>query len=539
MAAREGGLDEPGSWLATLPATAQQRRRTLAVVALLFAALFAMAPFARVRLPETDGFIPAVQAVMVVTNLTTAVLLFTQFSVLRLRALLALANAYLFTALLVFLHLLAFPRAFAPQGLLVTSVQTAGWLYFVWHLSFPAAVIAYVLLSDGAGAKSRIGGSPRMVIAGSIIGVTALVWALLWLLKAADEVLPALFVDGFTYSPASLYTLGFSATVAGLTLVALLIRKGSVLDQWLTISVGATAAELTMLWFFSGARFDLVWYSVRVLAVVSSTAVLFGLLSETTRLHAKLSTALRTLQRERDNKLLSARAATAAIAHEMRQPLTMITANGDAALLYLRKVPPDLGEAQQALEDAIGGCHRVSEVIEGFRNLFRKTDAVGQPVNLNEIILDVMQAHQEQLTRRGVETRRELTDGLPLVRGHRAQLQEVVANLVHNAVDAMEDTTDRDRLLRVKTAPRGRDAIAVEIQDTGPGIDPARLSDIFGAFVTTKPHGTGLGLAICQMIIEQHGGRITASSDGASGARFEFVLPMMDVDGAPGPGQRA
>lgn len=98
--------------------------------------------------------------------------------------------------------------------------------------------------------------------------------------------------------------------------------------------MGATAAELTMVSFFSGGRFDLGWYSLRILGVVSSTTVLFGLLSETTRLYAKLSIALRALQREQDNKLLSAQAATAAIAHEMRQPLTAIVTNGSAALLY-------------------------------------------------------------------------------------------------------------------------------------------------------------------------------------------------------------
>jgi signal transduction histidine kinase len=479
------------------------------------------------RLPEGDGFIPAVQAVIVVTNLATAVLLFNQLSQLRSRALFALADAYLFTALMVFIHMLTFPRAFAPQGLLVASLQTTGWIYIVWHVAFPAAVAAYVMLNRGAGAKIRIGGPPWMVIAGSVIGVTAAVCALVWLLEAADNVLPALFVDRLTYSPAASHVLGFAAAAAGLALVLLLVRRGSVLEQWLAVAVGATTAELMLVAFFSAGRFDLGWYSVRMLAVISSTAVLFGLLSETTRLHARLSTALRTLQRERDNKLLSARAATAAIAHEVRQPLTAIAANGGAARLFLRRSPPNLGEAYQALDDLIDECHRASEVIETFRHLFGKTERAGQPIDLNEVILDVIQAQQEQLARRRVETCRELTDGLPLVRGHRAQLQEVVVNLVNNAVDAMDGTTNRDRLLRVKTTPRGRDAIAVEIQDTGPGIDPSRLSDIFAAFATTKPHGTGLGLAICQTIIEQHGGKIIAASDGVSGARFEFVLPAM------------
>jgi signal transduction histidine kinase len=176
----------------------------------------------------------------------------------------------------------------------------------------------------------------------------------------------------------------------------------------------------------------------------------------------------------------------------------------------------------------------VSEVIEGVRKLFLKTDPVGAPINLNEIIAEVLQAQQEHMTRARVEIRRELTDGLPLVRGDRAQLQEVVGNLVNNAIEAMEGTTDRERVLRVKTAPRRRTAIAVEIQDTGPGIDPTRLSDMFFAFTTTKPHGTGLGLAICQLIVEHHRGNLTALSDGSSGARFEFVLPIMDAEGAAG-----
>lgn len=177
----------------------------------------------------------------------------------------------------------------------------------------------------------------------------------------------------------------------------------------------------------------------------------------------------------------------------------------------------------------IGGCHRASEVIEAIRNLFRKTDAAGQPINVNEIILDVLRAHHEQLSRCGVTMRHELMDGLSPVRGHRAQLQEVVTNLVNNAIDAMASTSGRDRLLRVTTAPHGRDKIAVEIQDIGPGIDPTRLDELFAALVTTKPDGTGLGLAICQMIIEHHGGKLTAFSDGSSGACFEFVLPVMDV----------
>jgi signal transduction histidine kinase len=527
-------LDQPGVWLATLPATAQQRRRAFAAVAVLFAMVVAVAPFAKMRLPEGDGFIPAVQAVIVVTNLITAALLFTKFSLLRLRALLVLANGYLFNAVIVFVHTLTFPRAFAPQGLLVDSFQTTGWLYLIWHLSFPASVIAYVLLNNSAGAKSPVGGSPRTIIGCSVVGVTVLGFAILWFLIAADRLLPSLFVDRLTYSSPVFYLTALTGMVAIIALVLLLVRKGSVLDQWLTVSVGAMAAQSTMASFFSEGRFDLGWYSFRVLGVVSSTAVLLGLLIETTRLYAKLSIALRTLQAERNNKLLSGQAATAAIAHEIRQPLTAIAATGGAVLAYLNKATPDLPQVREAVKEMIDGCERASEAIEAIRNLFRTTAKAGQPIDVNEIILDVMHAHQEQLTQCGVAIHRELTDSLPHVPGHRAQLQEVVANLVENAIDAMEATIDRDRLLRVKTSLRGGDAIAVEIQDTGLGIDPVRLDRIFDAFVTTKQNGTGLGLAICRMIVEHHGGNLTASSDGASGSRFEIVLPIMAVEGAAG-----
>jgi signal transduction histidine kinase len=111
------------------------------------------------------------------------------------------------------------------------------------------------------------------------------------------------------------------------------------------------------------------------------------------------------------------------------------------------------------------------------------------------------------------------------VDGHRGQLQEVVFNLVNNAIEAMDSTSDRSRILRVRTELCGDKAIAVSVQDTGPGIDPKQMNSIFGAFATTKAQGTGLGLAISRMIVERHGGQLTATSDGKSGARFQFVLP--------------
>jgi signal transduction histidine kinase len=135
-----------------------------------------------------------------------------------------------------------------------------------------------------------------------------------------------------------------------------------------------------------------------------------------------------------------------------------------------------------------------------------------------------------ELESRAVTTLAELTTEPPLVGGNRIQLQQVILNMVRNAVEAMGTTEDRDRVLRVKTERRSRDTIALVVQDSGRGIDPKQLDRIFDPFVTTKAHGMGLGLAICRMIIERHGGELSASSDGESGAVFQFVLPSEPMD---------
>jgi len=232
------------------------------------------------------------------------------------------------------------------------------------------------------------------------------------------------------------------------------------------------------------------------------------------------------LERERDNKLMNVQAITASIAHEVRQPLAAIVASGSAALRFLDKVPPDHDEVRAALNRIVSEGHRTSEVFDGIRSLFRKVDPQRQPVDVNEIIAQVLGSMQGELTDHGVETRSELTVKLPHVDANRSQLQEVIFNLIRNAVEAMNTTTDRTRVLRVRTEPRGSDSIVVAVEDSGPGIDPKRLGGIFDAFFTTKSHGMGLGLAICRMIIERHGGQLTATSDGTSGARFQFVLPV-------------
>jgi len=263
-----------------------------------------------------------------------------------------------------------------------------------------------------------------------------------------------------------------------------------------------------------------------ILVVALSAYVLAALFAQRRETTAQLAHSNTMLERERDNKLLNAQALTAAIAHEVRQPLGAIAVNASAALRFLGKTPPELAEVRTALNDMKSDTHRTSEVLEGIRALFGKSNQKREQVEVNELILGVLQSSRKELQDHGVETRLELASELPLVEVHRRQVEEVIFNLVHNAIEAMDVTTDRDRVLRVTTALSGRDSIAVAVRDSGPGIDPKRLDSIFGAFFTTKSHGMGLGLAICRMIIEHHRGQLTASSDGKNWSLFQFVLPV-------------
>ena len=266
-----------------------------------------------------------------------------------------------------------------------------------------------------------------------------------------------------------------------------------------------------------------------ILFVALGATALAALFAERRQSEASLIQSNLLLERERDNKLMNLEAVTASISHEVKQPLAAIVTNGLAALRWLERTPPNHDEVRAALHRMIADGHRASEVIDGIRALFRRGHQGRQQIDVNEIIREVAASLQGELKDRGVEYRAELAD-LPFIDGHPGQLREVVLNLVQNAIEAMDATKDRSRILRVRTEQPGREAIAVTVEDSGTGVDPKHLDDIFGAFMTTKPHGMGLGLAICRMIVEHHGGTLTASSDGKSGASFRFVLPVEPID---------
>jgi signal transduction histidine kinase len=249
------------------------------------------------------------------------------------------------------------------------------------------------------------------------------------------------------------------------------------------------------------------------------------LIAELRQRTEELGRSLADLQRERDNKLMNLEAMAASIAHEVRQPLSAIATSGNAALRFLGRTPPDHKEVRSSLSRIITNSHRASQVFDNIRTLFGKVDKGHELIDMNEIVLEVLHTLRGELKDRVITVRTELTSQLPLVMGHRGQLHEVLLNLVRNAIEAMDAIKDGRRVLQARTERHdGRDEIVVAIEDSGPGIDPEKLDGIFDAFVSTKPQGMGLGLAICRMIIDRHGGQLSASSGKRRGAVFQFIL---------------
>jgi two-component system, NtrC family, sensor kinase len=249
------------------------------------------------------------------------------------------------------------------------------------------------------------------------------------------------------------------------------------------------------------------------------------LLAELRQRTDELGRSVGELQRERKNKLMNLEAMAAAISHEVRQPLAGIAANGSAALRFLEHAPPDLGEVRSALHRMVSDSHRASEVFDNIRALFGKADQGYEPIDVNDLVGSVMDGVNAELQRHGITAGVELAEDLPTIVGHRGQLQEVLVNLIRNAIEAMQPDEDSRRVLGVSTQRHGGSRIMVAVEDTGPGIDAGRTAKIFDAFVTTKSHGMGLGLALCRMIVERHGGQLSAVAAQPRGSIFRVVLP--------------
>ncbi len=224
--------------------------------------------------------------------------------------------------------------------------------------------------------------------------------------------------------------------------------------------------------------------------------------------------------------------AIASIAHEIRQPLASIVTNAHAAVRWLERTPPDLDEARAALTKVAAVGNRANETIEGVRAIFRRESQPRTALDPNKLVLSVLAILSDELKSQRITVQTELIEGPPALLGDRVQLQQVVLNLIMNAIEAMSSVVGRDRILKIKSERHELGGVLITMKDSGSGIDPKDTERIFTAFFTTKARGMGIGLSICRSIVEAHGGRLWASAASPHGSIFYLVLPKFDAEGA-------
>jgi PAS domain S-box-containing protein len=255
---------------------------------------------------------------------------------------------------------------------------------------------------------------------------------------------------------------------------------------------------------------------------------LFGISADITE-RKQAEAELRDMQAELAhlNRVMTVGELTASIAHEINQPLAAIVMNGNAALRWLALDPPNLVKVRDSAELIIRDGDRASQVIARIRALLKKAPLSKSRLEVNELVLEVVDLTHGEIVRNGVRLRVELADNLPEILGDRIQLQQVMLNLIANAIEAIRLVQNRHRVLMIATNICDRDIVAVSVSDNGPGIDSETADHIFDAFATTKPEGMGMGLAISRSIIEAHGGRLWTEPNQESGATFRFTLPIV------------
>jgi signal transduction histidine kinase len=514
---RPGGQEFTISGLA--PSQTQTRLALGLFVVLLTGLAIPVGGFGSIPLARLEAFVPAYATAMATTDLLTSVLLFAQFSIIRGRALLVISSGYLFAGLMALPWMLTFPGAFAPTGLLGAGLHTTSWIYVLWHGGLPLFVLAYVLLKD----QDHPVRSTSVAILSSVCLTVVTVAGITILVTAGQTFLPPINNDPIHGSNTQEILLRIDLLLAGVAILALWLRARSVLDLWLMIVMCAFVIELAV----NSPRFSLGWYSGRFYGFISGGIVLVVLLYEATTLYATTLRALLGERRERDARLMTWDIVSASIAHEIRQPLSGVTLNAEAGLLWLRRAQPDIGEAEKALTCIEKDGRRAEEIIGKIRAIYRK-DAGGRiALDINELVSASLALLRAELETHRVLVHMDLGERLPRVKGDQIQLQQVLVNLTTNAIDSIVATEGGERVLRVRSDNDIANTVTVAVEDSGRGFESTDMDNIFNPLFTTKSKRMGMGLSICRSIVEAHDGRLWAAPNRPRGAVFRFSLPAI------------
>jgi len=534
-----GHRDSP-ALLSAAPATTPHNRAALAVMLVVLVVLCATLPFAQRLWTPFPGFILIQQPVQAGNCIIIAALLFGQYSITRTSSLNLLAAGYLFTALMIIAHTLSFPGAFSEAGLFPGSVQATSWLYPAWHTILPMTIIVYTLLPSDQTSERRFAGAGYPIVASILLCVGGAA-AITFFIIAARDRLPAL-VEGGHLLPAANVVIAALEVLPFAALIALALRRRrSILDLWLAVTMFTWLCTISLVALISAQRFDTGWYVGRVLDLLTSTFILLLLLSETLVLYERHAIAVAAERRERERRLKETEAIlvhvsrvnelghhVSSIVHEVNQPLTAISNYAAASVSLLATSRPE--QLRNVLEQLLEQTVRANEIIRRLRNFVARHESERRAENIPELLRDATRL-----------TRAAGGEPAPTVEIHcdpdastgfldRVQIEQVVFNLMRNATEAMSKSQRRVLTLATKSIADGM--IEVSITDTGPGVSADIQATLFEPFVTTKEGGLGIGLSICRVIIEAHGGKLTAEDNPEGGAIFRFTIPGAPISGS-------
>ncbi|GAB4395008.1 MAG: hypothetical protein Tsb0032_25410 [Kiloniellaceae bacterium] len=516
--------------LSNLPAGRRHIRLASLVVLCLAAALAVTAPFATQTLEGSAPLLPAYGAAVLINELITAALLFAMFSVQRSRGLFILAVAYLFCGLLVIPWSLTFPGVFSQTGLLDAGLQSTATIAAFRRIGFPLLLLLYAFLRDPAAEIRAPEASLHWRIAVTVAAVIATVCALTYYAVEGGGLLPRWMADEREIAAAWQYVPPFAIALSlAAGAVLMVTRPLSVLNLWLLVVLFTVVIETLLLGYLSGgSRFSLGWWAGRFYGLAASSIVLLALLSESVTLYVRLARSLIAERRSREERLSMLEILSASIAHEVSQPLGSMVTNADAALRWVDRPQPDLGETRSALQRIAEDGHRAGKVIESVRTMFKNALGESASLDLNVLLAEALQRTVEDVRPQRLVIQADLDSNLPKVTGDPLRLGQVARNLFANAAEAMAGQPERPAVLAVTTRLDSCGMVLVTVKDGGSGLTDTVRRRLFEPFFTTKREGLGMGLLFCRSVVERHGGRLWAADNPSSGAVFCFTLPADD-----------
>jgi signal transduction histidine kinase len=511
-------------------------RRDIALAATLAGALviavLCLIPVANVRVAEVPAFVPTVNAVVAGGELIIATLLYAQAAVFRSRALKVLASGFVFIAIMVVGHALTFPGAFAPNGLFDPGINSTAWIMIIRRLGFPVMTIAYALLkgAEGAAPPHARTSSPRVAV--WIAGAVALALGANILAIRGDALFPTMFVNRNEVSDTNLTVFNFTnIAIVAAAMTVLHLRRSSVLDLWLQVALAGWLLQSVLnLWI--NARFTVGFYSLLLIILASHLFVLLALIAESTRLHARLALSTAAREREREDRVMSVEALAAAIFHEVGQPLAAVSLSAQASLKHLTGPQPSPEKAIESVRALLEATRRTSAVMKSARAAFTNTAGSRTVFSLNDVARETASLLERELRAQRISLHLDLDEDLPPVCADRVQIQRVLVNLMTNAIEAFDTTEAETRCISIRSRRPDGENVRLDVCDTGVGLSPEELAQIFEPYYTTKPNGTGLGLSLARTILEEHRGRLWASHGKGGGAAFHVQLPSSSTHGA-------